>query len=216
MIFLKFKKMSKKTKRNLKKFKSAKFNYAKFVKNYYIDKGVAYISAKVNSIDDIISKYSIKNYEWINSDFANYLEESAYYIPMEESITIEICGGNFSEDQKDLITRVIKDYFGLQLGDKIMDLDINKKRSNILLGFSFFGVLLVAMLNRFDIIGTVAELFIFILWFFLWEYGEMAFLDRSELQEQKLEAAQLSTAKIVFLDEEINSETKKSKEKVLS
>lgn len=213
---MKFKKMSKKTKRNLKKFKSAKFNYAKFVKNYYIDKGAAYISAKVNSIDDIVSKYSIKNYEWINSDFASYLEESAYYIPMEESIVIEICGGNFSEDQKDLITRVIKDYFGLQLGDKIMDLDINRKRSNILLGFSIFGILLVAMLNKFNIIGTVAELFIFILWFFLWEYGEMAFLDRSELQEQKLEAAQLSTAKIVFLDKEVNSETKKSKEKVLS
>ena len=92
--------MSKKTKRNLKKFRSAKFNYAKFVKNYYIDKGAAYISAKVNSIDDIISKYSIKDYEWINSDFASYLEESAYYIPMEEAIVIEICGGNFSEEQK--------------------------------------------------------------------------------------------------------------------
>ncbi len=205
---MKFKKMSKKTKRNLKKFKSAKFNYAKFVKNYYIDKGAAYISAKVNSIDDIISKYSIKDYEWINSDFVSYLEESAYYIPMEESIVIEICGGNFSEEQKDLITKVIKDYFGLQLGDKIMDLDINRRRSNILLGFSLFGILLVAMLNRFDIIGTVAELFIFILWFFLWEYGEMAFLDRAELQEQKLEAAQLSTAKIVFLDQETNIETK--------
>ena len=204
-----FKKMSKKNKRNLKKFKSAKFNYAKFVKNYYIEKGAAYISAKVNSIDDIISKYSIKDYEWINSDFANYLEESAYYIPMEESIIIEICGGNFSDEQKELITKVIKDYFGLQLGDKIMDLEINKKRSTILLFFSLFGILLVAMLNRFDIIGTVAELFIFILWFFLWEYGEMAFLNRSDLQEQKLEAGQLSTAKIVFLDEESNSESKK-------
>jgi len=213
---LKFKRMSKKTKRNLKKFRSAKFNYAKFVKNYYIDKGTAYISAKVNSINDIISKYSIKDYEWINSEFANYLEESAYYIPMEESIVIEICGGNFSEEQKDLITKVIKDYFGLQLGDKIMDLDINKKHSNILLGFSLFGVLLVAMLNRFNIIGTVAEIFIFILWFFLWEYGEMAFLDRVELQAQKLEAAQLSTAKIIFLDEEVNSESKNSKGKVLS
>ena len=213
---MKFKKMSKKKKRNLKKFRSAKFNYAKFVKNYYIDKGAAYISAKVNSIDDIISKYSIKDYEWINSDFASYLEESAYYIPMEEAIVIEICGGNFSEEQKDLITRVIKDYFGLQLGDKIMDLDINRKRSNILLGFSLFGVLLVAMLNRFDIIGTVAELFIFILWFFLWEYGEMAFLDRSELQEQKLEAAQLSTAKIVFLDEKANGESKNLTEDSLS
>jgi len=208
--------MSKKTKRNLKKFRSAKFNYAKFVKNYYIEKGAAYISAKVDSIDDIISKYSIKDYEWINSDFAKYLEESAYYIPLEESIIIEICGGNFSEKQKDLITKVIKDYFGLQLGDKIMDLEINRRRSNILLGFGLFGILLVALLNTFDIIGTVAEIFFFVFWFFLWEYGDMAWLDRAELHDQKLEAAQLSTAKIVFLDEDNNSENTKTEEDLLS
>lgn len=70
----------KKSIKNLKKFKKAKFNYAKFVKKYYIEKGEAYISAKVNSIDDIISKYSTKDYEWINPEFASYIEESAYYI----------------------------------------------------------------------------------------------------------------------------------------
>ena len=47
---------SKKSIKNLKRFKSAKFNYAKFVKDYYIEKGEAYISAKVNSIDDIIQR----------------------------------------------------------------------------------------------------------------------------------------------------------------
>ena len=43
--------------------------------DFYIEKGTAYISAKVNSIDDIISKYSTKDYEWINPDFAHYIEE---------------------------------------------------------------------------------------------------------------------------------------------
>ena len=131
----------KKSIKNLKKFKKAKFNYAKFVKKYYIEKGEAYISAKVNSIDDIISKYSTKDYEWINPEFASYIEESAYYIPLEESITIEICGGNFSEEEKDMIKRVIKDYFGLKLGDKFLDLDINKHKSFILFLFGIINLL---------------------------------------------------------------------------
>jgi hypothetical protein len=53
---------SKKFIKNLKRFRNAKFNYAKFVKDYYIEKGEAYISAKVTSIDDVISKYSTKGY----------------------------------------------------------------------------------------------------------------------------------------------------------
>ena len=126
---------SKKSIKNLKRFRSAKFNYAKFVKDYYIEKGEAYISAKVNSIDDVISKYSTKGYEWINPDFASYIEESAYYIPIEERIIIEICGGNFSEEEQALITKVLKDYFGLKLGDKYLDLDINKHKSFILFLF---------------------------------------------------------------------------------
>ncbi len=37
-----------------------------------------------------------------------------------------------------MIKRVIKDYFGLKLGDKFLDLDINKHKSFILF---LFGIL---------------------------------------------------------------------------
>lgn len=191
---------NKKSIKNLKKFKSAKFNYAKFVKKYYIEKGEAYISANVNSIEDIISKYSTKDYEWINSDFAHYIEESAYYIPIEESITIEICGGNFSEEEQNLIRRVIKDYFGLKLGDKFLDLDINKHRSLLLLLFGIISLGLFAILSRFSIITALTELILLLLWFFLWEYADLAWLQRSDIQLERVEAGQLSTAKIVFLN----------------
>lgn len=191
----------KKSIKNLKKFKKAKFNYAKFVKKYYIEKGEAYISAKVNSIDDIISKYSTKDYEWINPEFASYIEESAYYIPLEESITIEICGGNFSEEEKDLIKRVIKDYFGLKLGDKFLDLDINKHKSFILFLFGIISLGVFAILSNFSIITAVNELFLLLFWFFLWEYADLGWLARGNLRLEQIEAGQLSTAKIVFLDE---------------
>lgn len=191
----------KKSIKNLKKFKKAKFNYAKFVKKYYIEKGEAYISAKVNSIDDIISKYSTKDYEWINPEFASYIEESAYYIPLEESITIEICGGNFSEKEKDMIKRVIKDYFGLKLGDKFLDLDINKHKSFILFLFGIISLGVFAILSNFSIITAVNELFLLLFWFFLWEYADLGWLARGNLRLEQIEAGQLSTAKIVFLDE---------------
>lgn len=191
----------KKSIKNLKKFKKAKFNYAKFVKKYYIEKGEAYISAKVNSIDDIISKYSTKDYEWINPEFASYIEESAYYIPLEESITIEICGGNFSEEEKDMIKRVIKDYFGLKLGDKFLDLDINKHKSFILFLFGIISLGVFAILSNFSIITAVNELLLLLFWFFLWEYADLGWLTRSNLRLEQIEAGQLSTAKIVFLDE---------------
>ncbi len=191
----------KKSIKNLKKFKKAKFNYAKFVKKYYIEKGEAYISAKVNSIDDIISKYSTKDYEWINPEFASYIEESAYYIPLEESITIEICGGNFSEEEKDMIKRVIKDYFGLKLGDKFLDLDINKHKSFILFLFGIISLGVFAILSNFSIITAVNELLLLLFWFFLWEYADLGWLARGNLRLEQIEAGQLSTAKIVFLDE---------------
>lgn len=191
----------KKSIKNLKKFKKAKFNYAKFVKKYYIEKGEAYISAKVDSIDDIISKYSTKDYEWINPEFASYIEESAYYIPLEESITIEICGGNFSEEEKDMIKRVIKDYFGLKLGDKFLDLDINKHKSFILFLFGIISLGVFAILSNFSIITAVNELLLLLFWFFLWEYADLGWLTRGNLRLEQIEAGQLSTAKIVFLDE---------------
>ena len=195
----------KKSIKNLQRFKSAKFNYAKFVKQYYIEKKEAYVSAKVKSIDDIISKYSTKGYEWINPDFAHYIEESAYYIPIEESVTIEICGGNFSDEEKELVKRVIKDYFGLKLGDKFLDLDENKHKSLILLIFGIISLGVFAILSRFSIISTLTEVILLLFWFFLWEYADLALLERSDLQVARIEAGQLSTAKIVFLDDDVSN-----------
>lgn len=193
---------NKKSIKNLKRFKSAKFNYAKFVKKYYIEKGEAYISAKVDSINDIVSKYSTKDYEWLNPEFAHYIEECAYYIPIEESITLEICGGNFTDEEKDLIKRVIKDYFGLKLGDKFLDLDDNAHKSFMLFVFGIVGLGVFMILERFKLISTLNELMLILIWFFIWEFADLAWLRRSEIHHSRIEAGQLSTAKIVFLNNE--------------
>lgn len=190
-------------KRNLRKYRKTKFNYENFISEYYVDDdGKAYISTKVSSINDIISKHSIKDYEWVNPDFIHYVEDMAYYIPVEESIVLEICGHRFSEKEQALIRRVLTQYFGLKLGDAIIDINIMKKKSMILLVFGIISILLFMLLNIINVIPTLAEIIAIGLWFFLWEYLDLRFLDGSDLAVKKLEAAQLANVKIVFNENE--------------
>lgn len=196
-------KRNERTKRNLRKYRKTKFNYENFISEYYVDDdGKAYISTKVSSINDIISKHSIKDYEWVNPDFIHYVEDMAYYIPVEESIVLEICGHRFSEKEQALIRRVLTQYFGLKLGDAIIDINIMKKKSMVLLVFGIISILLFMLLNIINVIPTLAEIIAIGLWFFLWEYLDLRFLDGSDLAVKKLEAAQLANVKIVFNENE--------------
>lgn len=196
-------KRDERTKRNLRKYRKTKFNYENFISEYYVDDdGKAYISTKVSSITDIISKHSIKDYEWVNPDFIHYVEDMAYYIPVEESIVLEICGHRFSEKEQALIRRVLTQYFGLKLGDAIIDINIMKKKSMILLVFGIISILLFMLLNIINVIPTLAEIIAIGLWFFLWEYLDLRFLNGSDLAVKKLEAAQLANVKIIFNENE--------------
>lgn len=196
-------KRSEKVRRNLRKYRKTKFNYENFISEYYVDDdGKAYISTKVSSLHDIISKHSIKDYEWVNPDFIHYVEDMAYYIPVEESIVLEICGHKFTEKEQALIIRVLTQYFGLKLGDAIIDINIMKKKSMILLIFGIISILLFMLLNIINVIPTLAEIIAIGLWFFLWEYLDLRFLNGSDLAIKKLEAAQLANVKIIFNEKE--------------
>ncbi len=205
------KKFSKQQRKNLQKFRNAKFNYSKFVKKYYMEKGEAYITVKVNSIKDIISKYSIKGYEWINPEFAEYIEESAYYIPMETGIIIEICGAEFTDEEKEIIEGVIKNYFGLVLEDKEIDIILNRRKSNTLLAFGILSLLVFIFVQNKNIGAFFSELLFLAIWFFIWEYGDYGVIRDSDLKLEKIYAGQLASAKIKFIEDENESESKKEK-----
>ena len=196
-------KRSEKVKKNLKKFKNTKFNYENFIREYYIDDdGKAYISTKVSSINDIISKHSIKDYEWVNPEFIDYVENMANYIPVEESIVLEICGYKFTDEEQQLIKKVLTQYFGLKFGDAIIDININKRKAMFLLGFGIISLILLVILNYIKILPTISELIVLSVWFFLWEYLDVSLLERSKLAVKKLERGQLANVKIIFNENE--------------
>lgn len=200
--WLKLPRRTKKEKRNLERFKSAAFDYGKFVRKYYMEKGNAYITAHVNDLHDVVSHYSVRDYEWIHPDFAAFLEECAYYIPVEDAIILEISGPAFSAGEQETIRRVVRNYFGLKLGDKMILLKDNRLAAIIMLiaGLLFIGLyLLVSALLE---IAILREVILIISWFCLWEFASLAYIKRNELMREKLYAGQLCKMKIQFLEEE--------------
>lgn len=81
-----------------------------------------------------------------------------------------------------------------------MDLDINKHKSFVLFLFGIISLGIFAVLSRFSLITALNEVILLLFWFFLWEYADLEWIERSNIQIERLEAGQLSTAKIVFLD----------------
>ena len=62
------------------------------MREIYIENGLAFISCKVKSINDIVDRYSVDGYEWLDESFARYIESNAAYIPTEYPIVLEIIG----------------------------------------------------------------------------------------------------------------------------
>ena len=176
-------------------FRSKKIDYSKYIKDFYLDNGIAYISCNVSGIEDIISKYSVEGYEDLNPEFAEYVDQNAYYIPLEYPIVLEICGGNFSEKEQLMISETISDYYKLKLGDAQLDLSRNASRSHKMFILGILSWILYFVFKKSQALQVVFDL---IFWFFLWEMGDTAWLERSELHEKKDAAAQMACMRIVF------------------
>ncbi len=172
---------------------------SKYVKDFYVDNGLAYISCNVTGISDIIDPYSVNGYEWLNESFARFVESNAEYVPTEYPIVLEICGHRFTPKQKAVIEETVSDYYALKLGDAQLTLERNMTKS------IFLGVILVLALIAMTALSkivstTISETIIVLFWFALWELLDNAVFDRLELLDDKRDAAQMASIKVLFME----------------
>ena len=173
----------------------------KFVKDFYVERGLAYISCNVNGYYDIIDRYSVKGYEWIEESFARFVEENAIYIPPEYPIVLEICGHRFTKEQQTCIEETILDYYALKMGDVQMSIQSNNRRILFLFLLALvFAIFLYVVLMLPHIPKVLSEAVFVLFWMALWDATEFFFVDGRDLQEEKLEAAQLASMAVTFYE----------------
>lgn len=191
-------KKSRRLKMNLLKFNRKSVDVAKFVKDLYVDNGMAYISCNVDKYTDIINKHSVEGYEWPNGHFVEFVDDNAQFVPTEYPIILEVCGCDFTKKQQDCIEATLADYYALQLGNAQLDLQRNTKECILLFIFGILSILGIWFATRGNVGNTVWELLLVFLCFFIWEFLETFVFERSEYLERKLEAAQMASMKVTF------------------
>lgn len=192
-------KQSIRLRKNLKQFSKKKVDVSKYVKDFYVENGLAYISCNVKDYNDIIDRYSVDNYEWLEESFTRFIESNATYVPTEYPIVLEICGTDFTQDQKDTIEATIADYYALKLGDCQLLLEQNRRKAILLAVFGIlFAFVVLKGVGLFQINKAASEAMLIFYWFFLWTFVEVAMFDRQELVSAKVDAAQMASIKVVF------------------
>lgn len=182
----------------LKKYQKRKFDKYKILNDYYIVNNEAYISVKVNSLNDIISKYSVTKDEILNEEFIRYVNINASYIPENYSLVLEICNHKFTESEKDTITKVIRIHYGLELikvEDKLKSLR-RKSRYFLYTGLVCFIAYLIIYHIQYTMIFI--EFLSFVSGFSIWEFAEMRIFEEDEIKESIIESNKLSNMKIKF------------------
>lgn len=190
--------------KNKRRIRRMKVDYNKYVKDFYLEDGLAIISCNVNGYNDIIDRYSVEGYEWLNDSFARFLESNAFYIPFEYPIVLEICGTKFNRKQREVITETIHDYYELKLGDKQMELNDNTRRIITFMVIAGLFTLLFTFVQGWQQDSFVVQFILIMLWFFIWGLSDMVVTDRSELKEDKMAIAQLASTVVRFREEFID------------
>ena len=197
-----FVRKSRRARRNLKRFSKKGVDLGMFVKDLYVDNGLAYISCNVSGYYDIIDRYSVVGYEWLNESFARFVESNANYIPTEYPILLEICGHRFTKSQQACIEETIADYYALKMGDAQIELDKNFNKSAILFVFLLIFAGVLAFTKGGQGLSPLFEEALFVIfWFFLWEFLDCAWFDRRDLDEARVDAAQLASIKVSFSEQ---------------
>ena len=121
----------------------------KFIKEIYVENGLAYISCNVEGYYDVIDRYSVNGYEWLNQSFTRFIEENAVTIPVTYPIVLEICGYGFTEEEKDIIEGTVADYYALKMADVQARYNKEKKRTifQIIMSVIMAGLLYISSVN---------------------------------------------------------------------
>lgn len=196
--------LDKKWIRRVKTFNEIDFDDQAYINHQYIDGNRAIITLRLEHLDDIIHPLSSKNRPILNDRVAAYIEKCVSDIPFYYPIIIQVEKEDLTDEEEVLVKRLIHDYFGLELSDRVADLEFNRWKSIILMVIGAMIIFLSFVLMNMGLSSFLVEMVSIFGTFAFWEFADSFVLERNDLKIKKLNAGQLATARIIFSEENIN------------
>ncbi len=165
-----------------------------------MEDGVAYIPCRVTGMDDVISKFSVKGCESLDSDFQLYIHEFADFIPSEYPLVLEITGPKFTPEEKNTIIEIIEAEMDYQLG-KAEELLHNKRKTFFLMIAGTFASGVLLGLAKKNITDVPLEFLFVLFWLFADALVRYLFIERKDFMDYKIRMGRLACMKVEFIEE---------------
>ena len=196
-------------------FESRKAHLDDRLKRDYVRNGIVTIPCRISDYSDVISTYSVKDYESLNEDFSEYVKSAAEMTPDEYPLVLNIIGDCLSQEDKDVIEDTIRDDFAYDLGM----VEKTERRHTHSFSFMFIGLLLSGILLA--VTETMAEVprevFYILFWFMGDTLCDYVFVTGYELRRDRILAGRLASIKVIFSETfEKPDYTKKDTDKLYS
>ena len=168
------------------------------VKRDYIRNEIVSIPCRISDYSDVISVYSVKNYETLNPEFVDYIKSTAELTPSEYPIVLNIIGNCLTQEEKKIIEGTIVDESAYNLG--IVEKEENR-HMRIFYGM-FFGLLISGVLLWLtrDLFDEARELFFILFWCMGDTVCDYVLLTGHDLRKDRRLAGRLASIKVVFSD----------------
>lgn len=189
---------------NIRKFLSKNSLLERRLKNEVLEDGIAYIPCRVENMEDIISRYSVRGCESLNSEFADYIMSFVECIPIQYPIVLEIYGSKFTEEEKNIIIDTIASDGDYQLGRTIQE---NRHHRLVFIEMVVGTVvsgLLITLIGKY--IGGIPREFFYVLFYlFADSFVRYLFIERGDYQNEKISAGRIASMKVRFVESEGNN-----------
>ncbi len=196
------------TRKIVRLFETRKGNLDYRIKRDYIRNGIATIPCRISDYRDVMSTYSVKDFETLNPEFVEYVRSTAALTPPECPVVLNIVGDCLTPEEKERIDVITRDDFAYDLG--VVEKRI-KRHTRIF--FSLFIGLVIAgiLLWLSSALDEVPRELVFILFWFMGEsLCDYIFLTGHDLRGERRLAGRLASIKVVFSDQYDDPHYKKS------
>ena len=162
--------------------------------------GVAYLAGKVDGVDDILSKFSVKGLEALNSEFTDAILNFVDCIPQEYPLVLEIHGPRFTEEEKEMIKEAVISDADYLLGKTEAE---NRHHSRVfwwMVAGTLGSGILLALIKEF-VDEVPLEFFYVLFWLFADALVRYLFIEFGDYKNEKIRAGRIASIKVEFVEE---------------
>ena len=164
-----------------------------------IRNGTAYLSCRIEGLEDVISKFSIQGTEALNAEFADALVDNIDCIPQEYPLVLEIHGPQFTEEEKKMITEAVISDADYLLGKTEAENNHHRKVFWWMVAGTVGSGALLGVLNHF-VDEVPLEFFYVLFWLFADALVRYLFIEFGDYKNDKIRAGRIASIKVVFVE----------------